>query len=297
MSIIHQRSNIIYLTGDGLGIRYGNVMQYLSAPPGRLDPVNTALWLTTSKQTRFMNYHPRPFGKNSAVVHNDTILSTNTIDSSEVLNILIDFSGLPLTIKRAGLEMVCCRIIDVVANMYSQIPNRCRLRLYGTWYENERLTPSAMELIGAIEQNKNALVVPWKTSSNRGSSLVSIEMAFALEIDRQNSSLTHDAPRTTFFALKNEQPERQTGPNTRFSEGSNLRSALVDTMLTADLIFLSTRASQSLVVVSSHDGIWPGIRMALLSGARIVHVHTKPKANELSADAINLVPNKTIGFH
>lgn len=229
--------------------------------------------------------------------HNETIPLINTINYGNILNILVDFCGLPQPIKRGGLEMVCFRIINVVANMHARIPNRCRLRLYGTWYENERLTSSAMELISAIEQNKNALVVPWKTDSNNGSSLVSIEMAYALEIDRQNSSLTHDVHRTTLFEVKGEQPQGRNRPKPLSSEEHDLHSALVDTMLTADLIFLSTRAPASLVVVSSHDSVWPGIRMALLSGARIVHIHTQPKENVPSTEANSLVSYKKTGLH
>ena len=49
---------------------------------------------------------------------------------------------------------------------------------------------------------------------------------------------------------------------------------LVDTMLVSDLIFLATRGERDLVVVSSDDDIWPGIRTALQLGARVTQVHT-----------------------
>lgn len=47
---------------------------------------------------------------------------------------------------------------------------------------------------------------------------------------------------------------------------------LVDSMITIDLVHLAEATSESLVVVSADDDLWPGIRFVLLRGARIVHV-------------------------
>jgi uncharacterized LabA/DUF88 family protein len=49
---------------------------------------------------------------------------------------------------------------------------------------------------------------------------------------------------------------------------------LVDTMLTADLIYLASNGSPDLCVVSSDDDLWPGIKSALILGARVFHIHT-----------------------
>jgi hypothetical protein len=50
---------------------------------------------------------------------------------------------------------------------------------------------------------------------------------------------------------------------------------LVDTMLVADLVHLSSGGAP-LIVVSSDDDLWPGIESALLRGARVVQVQTLP---------------------
>ena len=47
---------------------------------------------------------------------------------------------------------------------------------------------------------------------------------------------------------------------------------LVDSMLVADLIQLGRTASEVIVLVSSDDDMWPGLRAALLHNARVVHV-------------------------
>ena len=49
---------------------------------------------------------------------------------------------------------------------------------------------------------------------------------------------------------------------------------LVDTMLVADLIYLSRIGEASVGIVSSDDDVWPGIISALVAGTRVLHVLT-----------------------
>ena len=51
---------------------------------------------------------------------------------------------------------------------------------------------------------------------------------------------------------------------------------LVDTMLVVDLAHLARQGGSVLVVVSTDDDVWPGIRFALLLGAVLIHVHPIP---------------------
>ena len=46
-------------------------------------------------------------------------------------------------------------------------------------------------------------------------------------------------------------------------------------MLVVDLVRLAQAASELIVLVSSDDDMWPGIRGALLHGARVLHVHAR----------------------
>ena len=47
---------------------------------------------------------------------------------------------------------------------------------------------------------------------------------------------------------------------------------LVDSMMVVDLAYLAQTAAEPLILVSADDDLWPGIRFALLHGARLTHV-------------------------
>lgn len=49
---------------------------------------------------------------------------------------------------------------------------------------------------------------------------------------------------------------------------------LVDTMLVSDLIYLACTTHNPVVVVSTDDDLWPGIRTALHLGLPVHHIHT-----------------------
>lgn len=57
---------------------------------------------------------------------------------------------------------------------------------------------------------------------------------------------------------------------------------LVDTMMVADLLHLSSKAEESIVVVSSDDDLWPGMLTAMSVGTRIWHITTKSVSSESS---------------
>ena len=52
---------------------------------------------------------------------------------------------------------------------------------------------------------------------------------------------------------------------------------LVDTMLTADLIYLS-RKVPTLALVGSDQDLWPGLKTAVMSGSTVIHIH--PRSGE-----------------
>jgi len=51
---------------------------------------------------------------------------------------------------------------------------------------------------------------------------------------------------------------------------------LVDTMLTADMIYLAQAGVKDVCLVSSDDDLWVGIRTAILLGANVTQIHTMP---------------------
>jgi hypothetical protein len=221
------------------------------------------------------------------------------IKAAPAMDVLVDFDNLNPQMKRAGLALLTARIVDAITGIKKKFPDRCRLRFYGGWYADERLTDQAEELITQIEDNKNALVVPWSIGGNQGKTLAQLEMAYGLEVEPQRPLFftlrtrpfgdhirsnkfrllrcdQTDCPvrvAVRFFDQKRCLKDRcHTTPGDVFSKSEQ---KLVDTMLTADLIYLGRRGHK-LAVVSSDDDLWPGMQTALLQGAEVIQLHTHP---------------------
>ena len=58
---------------------------------------------------------------------------------------------------------------------------------------------------------------------------------------------------------------------------SRAEQKLVDTLLVADLLHLAHANQDPIAVVSTDDDMWPGIRLALLQGTPIFHIHPVPR--------------------
>jgi hypothetical protein len=214
------------------------------------------------------------------------------------MDVLIDFDNVLPHMKREGLVNVCSRVVNAVANRKMYFAQRCRVRLYGGWYEDQSLTRQAEELITEIEGGFPT-VIQWVTNKGSGQCLAKVEMAYSLEVEpARHLFYTHrtrdfseqvqcnasrlarcgdpDCPMrvvSEFFRLK-----KCPNPGCRTTPGDLLwkrEQKLVDTMLTADLIHLAKVGQHDLAVVSSDDDLWPGIQTALLYGARVIQVHTR----------------------
>ncbi len=57
---------------------------------------------------------------------------------------------------------------------------------------------------------------------------------------------------------------------------SKWEQKLVDTLLVTDLLHLAHTSAEPVAVVSTDDDMWPGIRLALLKGVQVVHIHPVP---------------------
>jgi hypothetical protein len=214
------------------------------------------------------------------------------------MDILVDYDNVLPQMKREGLLNFCSRVINAIANRKMHFAQRCRMRLYGGWYETKSLTERAKALITEIQQNFPG-VVPWSTNKSSGQSLAKVEMAYSLEVQ---------PGRHLFYTLRvrdfsepiqcNESRVRRCGePNCPVrivsdffrqkkcpSDGCHTlpgdvlrkqEQKLVDTMITADLIHLAKSGEHDLALVSSDDDLWPGVQTALLYGARVIQVHTR----------------------
>jgi hypothetical protein len=214
------------------------------------------------------------------------------------MDILIDFDNIDYQMRQAGIRSVCTRVIQGIVGKRGEMPEHCRFRLYGGWYDGDQMTKGAQSLSTEI-QAEFPNVIRWSGRRVTGNCIADVELACSLAVD-PGRKLTHtfrvrrfeDKVRcdTMLLAKCNHDPclvraigqfftnKKCANPRCYMTPGDLLskeEQKMVDTMLTADLIYLATHGERDLAVVSSDDDLWPGIQTALLSGARVVHLHTR----------------------
>lgn len=215
---------------------------------------------------------------------------------SSTISILVDYDNVDASYLAGGPVALSKIIVSALATTAAKY-SRAHVRLYGGWRTNGALTQAAQKLLPNVRAGSPALVsVPGRTSSVT----VSIEMAegpvgtsarfsetFARErgirpfranpnalkacVDILNCGLK------SLYSLSHRQPCSCIGCDAVL--GDLLvqdEQKMVDTLIVADLAHesLVTKASD-VVVVSSDSDIWPGILLALMSGASITHIHPR----------------------
>jgi hypothetical protein len=214
--------------------------------------------------------------------------------------VLIDYDNVPDLDRARGIAHVIDKTLHTLGVSILNGLQRVKLRLYGGWYEGRNLSKRGQQLSADVRA-----LFPRKLSLSDGSETVSllqdVELAYSLQIDPSNvfhntyrrrgkpSGLQcesppfmdcvkhHDCSLLTVYSFIDSDacPE----PSCRVSPADILRRGeqkLVDTMLTADLIYLASgKDHPNLCVVSSDDDVWPGIRSALILGSNVFHIHTK----------------------
>lgn len=210
--------------------------------------------------------------------------------------VLVDYDNVRL--GRRGLRYLAARLLDSVGVRRCSAESSIRCRLYGGWFDGDRLSKAAQRLVPEMQS-----VFPRRmTVSDDASAVrvrVTMELASALIGDR--ATLTHTYRRRSWppgivcrqapfrgcaspsqcavagiepFMNSNEcpHPRCDVAPRSVLGRGEQ---KLVDSMLVVDLVRLAQAASELIVLVSSDDDMWPGIRGALLHGARVLHVHAR----------------------
>lgn len=209
--------------------------------------------------------------------------------------VLVDYDNVRL--GRRGLRYFASRLLDGVGFGWCSGESSIRCRLYGGWFDGARLSGRAQRLVPEIQSE-----FPLRMAVSDGVSAVrvrvSMELASSLVGDRV--ALTHTFRRrslpaglacarppftgcarpsqcavagTAPFINGDECPHPRCDVTPRDVLGRN-EQKLVDSMLVVDLVRLA-RTSEPIVLVSSDDDMWPGIREALLRGARVLHVHAR----------------------
>ena len=209
---------------------------------------------------------------------------------------LVDYDN--LRVRPGRLRYAMTRLLDAIGARQFAEDARLRCRLYGGWFDQFRLSKRAQRIIHEMSDTfPRRMTAP--NGEGSASVLVHMELARALVGDRIDLTHTYrrrsvppnlscaPAPfdgcaspsRCPIAALT--QFVEEAGcptPNCDVTPDAVLRrdeQKLVDSMLVADLIRLAQTTSERLVVVSSDDDMWPGIRVALLHGARVLHVRSR----------------------
>ncbi|HAO79445.1 MAG TPA: hypothetical protein DCQ92_10810, partial [Verrucomicrobia subdivision 3 bacterium] len=188
------------------------------------------------------------------------------------MEVLVDYDNLESaepSLARAGLFTLFSQLVAVVGPRRNTVPERCRIRLYGGWYEKENITRKAERLIADIDRTFPMLMVwvkPTKENPDeKNKCLTQVEMAYSLEAHpgrhlfrtiRARSIDTRIECDTDYFDACQEKwcpmrevaefLEKQKCPmdDCTVSQTDVLwkrEQKLIDTMITSDLIFLASK--------------------------------------------------------
>lgn len=217
--------------------------------------------------------------------------------------VLVDYDNIEAVDRSRGLQYLALKILDAIGARNFKDGDRATFRLYGGWHQGTSMSQRAQTL--SAEARKE---FPTVFALGAGGGVARIrttaDLALSMLIDPQTLLLNTYRRRTGVSHLESRPLPWSGCVHPATCPVSNLHSflantkcpsiacqvqpnevlerpeqKLVDTMLTADLINLSSREPQ-IAVVSSDDDMWPGIKTALVSGTKITHVH--PKAGRVT---------------
>ena len=215
------------------------------------------------------------------------------------IHMLVDYDNIEELNRRRGL-------VDLVTTMLAKLPEdvtsdnaMISIRLYGGWYDRDRPTSLAQKLRSKIAQHFPAIIRLGQANPRRVRTVV--DLARSLLIRPDNDLFNTFRYRRGAPRLRSVRPpyDNCAAPNKCALSaldkllkaprcptetcGVKLRDTftqpyqkLVDTMLTADAIFLAhSLMATKLVVVTNDDDLWPAICTAGNLGVEIHHLHPR----------------------
>lgn len=211
--------------------------------------------------------------------------------------ILIDYDNLDPMERRRGTLHVVTRLLGVLGISRLAGEGSVDCRLYGGWFNRRASSRNAARLIpDLLHDFPCTLRVTGDAASP--SVLVHADLALSLACDPAAEVLTHTYRRRSLpprlscesvpfpgCAVPSRCPVAALNPfigngacpiDSCSVEPRTVlvreEQKLVDSMVVVDLIHYAETTDEVLVVVSADDDLWPGIRFALLRGARVIHV-------------------------
>ncbi len=217
------------------------------------------------------------------------------------MHILVDFDNIaPLT--RSGPLLKAVDTIFDAAKPTLSTTTRVQVRLYGGWYEEQGPTRRAQQLAADVAANfPHAINIDTAPQPLR----VQVELAYSLLAEPKRHLLHTYREKKPPQALRSREPTEAgcmdsscalSGIAKLIKSGRcpattctiktkdllyKAEQKLVDSMITADLVYLATHGDKEpTIVVCSDDDIWPGVRTAIQLGAAILHIRSPDNASQ-----------------
>lgn len=219
----------------------------------------------------------------------------------DTVNVLVDYDNLLPRRQQYGVIGLAEQIVSQLNGCVPSVPDRLLIRLYGGWCTQTNLTKRAQRLAADIRAACFPRIVCTATGSVTQKVAVNVELALGLHAEPSQVLLHTFREQRQVRGLRCRNPQDHgcgaadcilsvlhsflsnglcPQPGCTLTPGELFyrdEQKLVDTMLTADLVYLARGSTTCFVVVSSDDDLWPAIRLALLAGHSVVHLHTKPQ--------------------
>lgn len=216
-----------------------------------------------------------------------------------MLNILVDYDNIEKTLTSRGVARV---IDEILAKIQVADEERVvRLKLYGGWYGLSGLTPRASQIVADLDERYPRIESVSCPSRAAGVRLVRVQVDLGVSLEAEPDKVLYFTYRERGFpngihcisaedagcaisechgaALSQFATGRRCPAPSCTRTGRDFlfkgEQKMVDTLMVADIIHLSMAGDKDIVVVTSDDDMWPGIRVALLLSTRIVNIQTK----------------------
>lgn len=222
--------------------------------------------------------------------------------AAQTLQVLIDFDNISAFFRlQRSLHALYSHLLTKIPNGFFPPFGRIDFRLYGGWDDRNRLTRQAQVLSAEIQVAFPAALSVILANGGKHSLVATTQLAagplaIPTEIlrrtwmrDRSARKIrTADRPwngcasqGSCAMSMLESILTRRSCPNEACELGIDSvlkrdEQKQVDTLIVADMLYLTFQSSAShIVVVSSDADMWPGILVALSAGAHVCHVHTE----------------------
>jgi len=223
----------------------------------------------------------------------------SSINPIRNIAIFVDYDNLSEDQKTTGLKMLISSVFLKLSAVLNNNHYKCRVRLYGGWFESGSLTQSAQTVVAEI-QNTFPTIMTIPAEAGTVKIEVVAELAEALmqdpsisfvstyrrkasvpniRIDTSVSASCIDSGCPIPYAKKLLRSGFCPVPQCASANSKivyKVEQKLVDTMLSCDLLYSSVLKTWLNILISSDDDFVPPLNIMQLNGATIYRVHTKP---------------------